>query len=182
MKKIGWFLLLPLVVLLAGCPSKPPTSSGPVVIVLNAWDGSRINGNLSTSTGSYGFYIQPYPGTSLSSVILWMIVNQTGSYNYNMSATDTSNGHPVGNAATGAVSIPNDSNYHPVTFTFGGNPGVNKGDQIYFTVGNQSVPSGSTSGFYEQSFTAGNTNVMATGGSVNDPLYTGVAIAVYGDS
>jgi hypothetical protein len=182
MKRTCWLMALALAVFFAGCGPKSPTSSGPVVIVLNAWDGSRTNSNEPTSTGSYGFYIQPYPGSSLSSVILWMTVNQTGSYNYNMSATDTSNGHSVGNAATGAVSIPADSSYHPVTFTFGGNPGVNKGDQIYFTVGNQSVPSGSYSGFYEQSYAAGNTNVVATGGNVNDPLGTGVAIAVYGNN
>jgi hypothetical protein len=171
---------LALAVFFAGCGPKSPTSPGIGVIVLNTWNGNPETSNVIN--GSSGFEITPYPGSSLSSVILWMIVNQTSNYNYGLTAVDSSKGNSaVGSATTGSVSIPNDSAYHPVTFTFGSDPGVNKGDTISFTLNIQSAPGGSTSGICTQASAQGNTNVYATS-SLGSPLSTGVALVVYGNN
>jgi hypothetical protein len=173
-------LILPLLWVLSGCGNSPTASSGPAVIVLNTWNGSPESSNVVN--GSDGFEITPYPGSSLSKVILWMIANQTGNYNYGLTVTDYSKSNSsIGRSTTGSVSIPNDSAYHPVTFTFSGNPGVNKGDAISFTVNIQSSPGGSTSGFCTQASSSGNTTIYETSG-LGTLLGTGVAVVVYGNS
>jgi hypothetical protein len=176
MKKTIEILVLAAVSLGLGCSTPTPTSStGVQVIVANPYSGLAIASE-AISGSSSGFYLQPYPGTSLSSVVLWM-TGVTSSYNFGLSATDSSNGHSIGSATTGTVSVTGGA-YTPVTFTFNGNPGVTKGDKVSFTVTCSSGPSGP--GFCPQGSTSGGINIVPTTGG-NPNSYGGVAIIVAGN-
>jgi hypothetical protein len=172
-------LLTALAALCTGCPAKPPSSPNEP-IVYNPWDGNPDPSE--PINGTYGFDIQPYPGTSMSSVILWVRVSQNGSYSYSVSAKDNSSNASIGTASSGSVSLVTTGAYYaPVTFPFSGNLGVTKGDTIAFTVSLVSSPGGSTSAFCQGGTNAGNTTVTAT--SNGNPLAgTGIAVVVDGNS
>jgi hypothetical protein len=178
-----WLCLLALVVLTMGCPKNPTSPSSTNALIWNPWNGEADPGYAIPTSG---FYITPYPGTSLSSVVVWMIVDKTGSYSYSMNAAVSQyGGNSIGTGTTGSVTIPDNSSYYPVTFTFSGNPGVTKNVTLTFTISAVSVPSGGSSSFCTQSGNAGNTYIYATqstspplGGSTN----TGAAVVVNGNS
>jgi len=171
--------LLGLAALCAGCPAKPPSSPN-APIVSNPWDGNPDPSE--PINGAYGFDIQPYPGTSMSAVTLWVRVNQNGNYSYSVSAKDNSTNTSIGTASSGSVSlVATGAYYSPVAFPFSGNLGVTKGDTIAFTVNLVSSPSGSSSAFCQGNTNAGNTTVTAT--SNGNPIPgTGVAVIVDGNS
>lgn len=186
MKLIKWFLMAPALcapaIFMMGCPAKPPTSPNSALIQ-NNWNGQTPTGYTNLITSS-GFYIQPYPGSSMSSLVLWLLVNQTGSYNYNLTVTDsTYNGSVIGTASSGPVSLSSASLYQPVTFTLGGNPGVTKGHTIAFVVNATSGP-GATS-YCPQASNSNNVNIVLTVGT-SPPLGTaqgtGVAVVINGNS
>ena len=179
MRRILW--LIP-VILLAGCPSKPPTSPNSA-LVYNPWNGLLSTGYTNAITSS-GFYLKPYPGTSMSSAVLWLLVNSTGSYNYNLTARDSSySGTVIGTASSGAVPLLNNSSYQAVTFTFGGNPGVTKNNTVAFTLSAASGP-GVTS-YCPQASGSNNLIIQLTNGT-SSPLGndegTGVAVVINGNS
>ncbi len=178
MRKTGALLLLLASALGLGCPSKGPTSPDSPIV----WNPYNPANSVSSEAvnGSNGFYVHPYPGTSLYSVVMWMIVSQAGSYTYGLSCVDSTTSGPVGSASTGAVTLAANSLFYPVTFTFGGDPGVAKGDQVAFTVSVTNSPGGSTSSFCTQASNAGNTDIVATLGG--NPQSTGVALVVNGNS
>ena len=173
-------IFLSLLLVFAGCSSKPPTSTTGA-LVWNPWNNSLTPGESISASGNTGFYVQPYPGSSLTSVVMWLLVNVSGNYTLNLAATDSTHGTAIGNASSGSVSIVNDSSYHPVTFTYGSGDSITKGDNIAFAVSVQSVPSGtSAADFCPQANSAANVNLVMT---VNgNPQSTGVAVVVNGGS
>lgn len=176
-KKMTWVLLFSTLAFL-GCSSKPPTSAISA-LVWNPWNSSPNPGEPISASGNTGFYVQPYPGSSLSSVVLWLVVNTAGTYSFSLAATDSTKAAAIGTVSSGSVSIVNDSSYHPVTFTYSGNPAVTKGDQVSFAVSVQTVPSGTASGsFCTQASAAGNTNLVLTSGGTAQT--TGVAVVING--
>jgi hypothetical protein len=145
-------------------------------LVVNTYNGSAPPSD-GISGSSTGFYIQPYPGSSLSSVILWI----TGpSASVTLSASDTTTNSPaaIGTVSTGYVQ---NGTYSPVTFTFNGNPGVTKGDKICFIL--SSSATANADGLCPQGSTAGNVNIIATTGSTcsANSGYSGPAIALFGN-
>ncbi len=177
MKNYSWILLLPMVLALAGCPKSPSSSNGPTGLIVNTFNGSSVT-DVPTTSG-YGFYIQPYPGTSLSSVILWI----TGSSaSITLTATDITNNSSNLIASVGPVSFPGGGSFSPVTFTFNGNPGVAKGDKICFSF--SASTSGGADNFCLQSSTTSNVNFYITSGSnCSSVIYTTwPAIALFGNS
>jgi hypothetical protein len=186
MKTIKRFLLIPAllmpVVLLMGCPAKPPTSPN-AALIQNNWNGQTPTGYTNLITSS-GFYVQPYPGSTMSSVVLWFLVNQTGSYNYNLTVTDSAyNGSVIGTASSGPVSLSSTALYQPVTFTLSGDPGVTKGHTVAFAVNATSGPG--TTSYCPQASNANNVNIVLTIGT-SPPLGTaqgtGVAVVIDGNS
>ncbi len=183
MKKFKWLLpvlFLP-VLFMMGCP-KPPTAPNSALIE-NPWSGAITFGFNNGISGN-GFYVQPYPGSSMSSVVAWLLVNQTGSYNYNLTVTDTAyNGSVIGTASSGAVSLLNNSAYQPVTFTLGGDPGVTKGHTVAFVLSQGSGPG--TTSYCPQASNSNNVNIVLTNGT-SPPLGNaegiGVAVVINGNS
>lgn len=164
------------VLFMMGCPSKPPTSPNSALIE-NPWNGAITFGFNNGISGN-GFYVQPYPGSSMSSVVIWLLVNSTGSYNYNLTVKDTAyNGSTIGTASSGAVSLLNNSAYQPVTFTLSGDPGVTQGHIVTFVL-NQTGGPGSTS-YCPQASNSNSVNIVLTNGT-SPPLGTsqGIGVAV----
>ncbi len=179
MKKIKRLLVLPVlflpVFLMVGCPKSPTTPNA--ALIENPWSGA-ITCCFSPAISGNGFYVQPYPGSSMSSVVIWLLVNSTGSYNYNLTVKDTAyNGNVIGTAASGAVSLLNNSAYQPVTFGLGGDLGVTQGHTVTFVL-NQTSGSGSTS-YCPQPSSSNNVNIVLTNGT-SPPLGNsqGIGVAV----
>ena len=188
MKKIKWLLLLLVIFLpmlfLMGCPKSPTTPNA--AWVENPYVGGVPNPLVPCLITNTGFYVQPYPGSSMSSVVLWLQVGSvsgTQSYTYNLTVRDSSyTGSVIGTASSGAVSLPHDSNYYPVTFAFGSDLSVTKNDTITFVLSPTSVPSGSNTSFCPQASNSNNVNIVLTNGT-NPPLGsgslgTGVAVVI----
>jgi hypothetical protein len=183
MKKIKWLLLLP-VFFMMGCP-KSPTSPN-AALVENPWNGTYLTGFNNVITSS-GFYVTPYPGSTMSSVVIWLLVNQNGNYTYNLTVTDSAyTGSVIGTASSGAVPLLNNDIYQPVTFTFGGNPGVTKGHTVDFVVNATSSPSGSTTSYCPQASGSDNINIELTNGTTSTTpgpnQGIGVGVVINGNS
>jgi len=180
LKGMKWSFLL-LFLSFVGCSSPPPTTATNAALVWNPWNNSLTAGEPISASGNTGFYVQPYPGSSLTSVVMWLLVNYSGSYTFSLAATDSTHGTAIGTASSGSVSIVNDSSYHPVTFTYGSGDSISKGDNIAFVISVPSLPSGTASAdFCPQGNSAANVNLVLT---VNgNPQSTGAAVVVNGGS
>ena len=130
-----------------------------------------------------GFYIESYPGTTLSSVTLWFSTQAADDYTIQIEAReDTYDGTLVGQASGSAV-----LGASPISITFDfGDVAVTKNDVLTFLM---SWSGGSISPYYcincdeFDSLTAEEINIIETDG-IDPPLDTyrndGVAIQVYG--
>jgi hypothetical protein len=97
----------------------------------------------AASSGDFidrGFYLQSYPGTSLSSVTLWMKAATAGTYTIAMTARqNTYNGTVIG-TSTATFALPgNLSSNTPVTFSFP-SPAVPLGTLVTFAMSQVSPP------------------------------------------
>jgi hypothetical protein len=179
MKKIKWLLLLPVLfspmLLMMGCPKSPTAPNA--ALIENPWSGA-ITCCFSTGISVTGFYVQPYPGSSMSSAVIWLLVNSTGSYNYYLTVRDTAyNGSVIGTTSSGAVNLLNNSAYQPVTFAFGSDLGVTQGHTVTFVLNQTSGP-GATS-YCPQPSSSNNVNIILTNGT-SPPLGNnqGIGVAV----
>ncbi|HTC21457.1 MAG TPA: hypothetical protein VK859_11455, partial [bacterium] len=84
-----------------------------------------------------GLNITSFPGSSLSSVVLWISDNVAENASFQLQAYDkcfpTDGGTLVGTATSAVETMSGNNNANlPVTFTFGGNPAITPGDGVGF--------------------------------------------------
>jgi hypothetical protein len=81
---------------------------------------------------SDGLDIVTYPGTSLTSIVLWISAGTAGTCTYSLEADDSCfGGTLIGTATSGPVTQDGNSSHNlAVTFTYAGNPTVTKGDAV----------------------------------------------------
>ena len=96
-----------------------------------------------------GFYLPSYPGTSLSSVTLWMKAATAGTYTVAMTARLSAYNGPVVGASTATFILPANLNANtPVTFSFP-SPAVTPGTLVTFAMTQVSpAPTGATADVY----------------------------------
>jgi hypothetical protein len=142
----------------------------------------------STGTGgdgiSRGFYVNPYPGSTLSKVVLYYVPNATGSYGVSLIAHQNTYDGPVIGGAVQAPTFADTITFIPVTFTFSGNPSAIKGSVVAFV---QVQNSGPGSLFYDNvgTVSGGTTIVFETNGTappLDTPRNPGPAISLFGNN
>ena len=153
-----------------------------------------INYPSTTGGGNYigdGLDITSYPGTSLSSIVLWISSGAGSStvYTFTLAATDSCyGGTAIGTATSGSVTLDgNDTDNLPVTFSFSGNPSVTKTHAVALDLAQATGPIGTT--YFSTSGNFGGLTGAAIGvNDLNDMTpclstvrYNGFAILVYGN-
>lgn len=144
------------------------------------------SGNGSGDDGlDRGIYIQPYPGTSLSSITLYIAASAAGSYQYGLTVTDGQFGGTVIGTSSATVNQTGSiSAAMPVSFDFPANPSVTQGDTVALAL---SQTSGTGSSFFDVTVTSINgasTTIVyetqETTPPLDSPRKTGVPILVSG--
>ena len=147
----------------------------------------------TAGTGGNGFSdgldIVTYPGTTLSSIVLWISSNTAGAYTYTLTAHDSCfAGTLIGNSTSPSVTQDGNVNHNmPVTFTFAGSPAVTLGHTVAMDLVEASGPAGSnffcTAGNYSglTNSSIGVNDLTDTTGCVSSVRTYGFAILVYGN-
>ena len=166
--------------------SVPPLAAGSIAPTATPIPALLYNAPATISGGFFvtrGFYTPSYPGSSLSSVVLYIAEDTVGSYTYSLSAMLSAyNGTTIGTAYSPVITQDGSttllSDYQPVTFNYSGNPSVANGSTVAFILNQLTGPGTS---FYDGNGAAPMTITTGTTPPLDTYHHTGMAILLYGD-
>jgi hypothetical protein len=144
--------------------------------LITCTDSSGFSGDLYYR----GFYVPSYPGTSLSTVVLYLHAIEAGTYIMTLTArAGTYNGTVIGSRT---IEVPLSSSFaSPTYFSFSQRPRVTRNSRVTFAL---TLNEGPTDVVYDETQTPSGCPVVQTN-NTTPPLSTfrrnGIAVLIYGD-
>jgi hypothetical protein len=144
--------------------------------LITCTDSSGLSGDLYYR----GFYVPSYPGTSLSTVVLYLHAIEAGTYNMTLTArAGTYNGTVIGSRTIEVIL--SSSFASPTYFSFSQRPRVTRNSRVTFAL---TLNEGPTDVVYDETQTPSGCPVVQTN-NTTPPLSTfrrnGIAVLIYGD-